>query len=187
MRCAAGASTPATPSDPSCRSVPSPAESTAPQALRRALGRFATGVTIVTCVGHDGKPAGLTVNSFNSLSLDPPLVLWSLRSTSVNLPAFRAAGHFAVNVLAESQVDLSRRFASTASAAAKFGSGAWSPGLAGVPVLGGCAATFECERVEQRDAGDHVLFIGRVWHASEAPVHPLVFQSGRYHLLGPAL
>ncbi len=154
-------------------------------ALRTALGRFTTGVTIVTCLDADGRPIGLTANSFNSLSLDPPLVLWSLRASSLSLPAFRAAAHFAVNVLAENQVDLSRRFAS--SEPEKFAEGVWSPGLGGAPMLTGSAAIFECERVDERAAGDHCLFIGQVRRLFEAPVPPLVFQSGHYHLLGEIL
>jgi flavin reductase (DIM6/NTAB) family NADH-FMN oxidoreductase RutF len=156
-----------------------------PARLRAALGRFATGVTIIACVAPDGRRVGLTANSFNALSLDPPLVLWSLRRTSPSLPAFEAAPHFAVNVLAEAQVELSRLFASKAED--RFVQGLWSPGLNGVPVLAGCPAVFECETVSRQEAGDHVLFIGRVLAASEAPIAPLVFQSGHYHLLGEVL
>lgn len=153
--------------------------------LRAALGRFATGVTIVACRAADGSPVGLTANSFNALSLQPPLILWSLRSVSPNLPAFLDAPHFAVNVLAENQVDLSRRFASPV--ADKFAEGQWSAGLGGAPVLAGCAAVFECEQVSSQVAGDHVLFIGRVMAVTEAPLTPLVFQSGHYRMLGEIL
>lgn len=153
--------------------------------LRTALGRFATGVTIVSCRAADGNPVGLTANSFNALSLQPPLILWSLRSSSANLQAFLDAPHFAVNVLAESQVDLSRLFASQAPD--KFAEGAWSSGVGGAPVLAGCAAVFECEQVSHQVAGDHVLFIGQVLAVTEAPVTPLVFQSGHYRMLGEIL
>ncbi len=153
--------------------------------LRAALGRFATGVTIVGCRAIDGGRVGLTANSFSALSLQPALVLWSLRSASPNLQAFTAASHFSVNVLAENQVDLSRRFASPV--ADKFAEGLWSDGLGGVPVLAGCAAVFECEQVSAQAAGDHVLFIGRVLRVSEAPLTPLVFQSGHYRMLGEIL
>lgn len=160
-----------------------------PRVLRSALGRFATGVTIVSCIDPaSGQPVGLTANSFNALSLDPPLVLWSLRLASPSVPAFRAAAHFAVNVLAEGQVELSRRFASQVGD--KFGAGHWSPGLGGVPVLAGCAAVFECQAAQQQDAGDHVLFIGRVLRVSGAAdggVAPLVFQGGHYRMLGEVL
>jgi 3-hydroxy-9,10-secoandrosta-1,3,5(10)-triene-9,17-dione monooxygenase reductase component len=154
-------------------------------ALRVALGRFATGVTIISCRGVDGSPVGLTANSFNALSLQPPLVLWSLRSESPNLEDFVTATHFAVNVLSESQVDLSRRFASPLPD--KFAQGLWSDGLGGAPVLAGCAAVFECERASFQTAGDHVLFIGKVIHAVESSVTPLVFQSGHYRMLGEIL
>jgi 4-hydroxyphenylacetate 3-hydroxylase, reductase component len=160
-------------------------EPIAPAALRTALGRFATGVTIVTCIDDQGERVGLTANSFNSLSLDPPLVLWSLRANSQSVTAFRGAAHFVVNVLSEAQVDLSRRFASPVPD--KFSEGLWTVGLGGAPVLSGCAAVLECERFGEHVAGDHVLFIGRVCQLFEAPLSPLVFQSGRYHLLGEIL
>lgn len=154
-------------------------------ALRSALGRFATGVTIVTCIDRDARRVGLTANSFNALSLDPPLVLWSLRRASPSLAAFAGAGHFAVNVLAENQIALSRRFA--ASRPDKFDEGVWSAGEGGAPVLAGCAAVFECATAAQQDAGDHVLFIGRVLRVGEAPIAPLLFQAGHYRMLGEIL
>ena len=154
-------------------------------ALRAALGRFATGVTIVTCRMADGCPIGLTANSFNALSLQPPLVLWSLRNVSPNLEAFLSASHFVVNVLAENQVELSRRFASPLED--KFAEGSWSSGLGDAPVLAGCAAVFECELVSSQVAGDHVLFIGQVHVARESAVTPLVFQAGHYRMLGEIL
>ena len=153
--------------------------------LRRALGRFATGVTVVSCVDAGGRFVGLTVNSFNSLSLEPPLVLWSLREGSEIGPAFLGASRFAVNVLAEAQVDLSRRFATPGDD--RFDDGAWAIGEHGAPVLAGCAAVFECETVSHQPAGDHFLFIGRVLACSESTLPPLVFQSGHYHLLGEVL
>lgn len=153
--------------------------------LRQALGRYATGVTIVTCADASGAWLGLTANSFNSLSLEPPLVLWSLRQSSPSLAAFGAARHFAVNVLAEGQVELSRRFASRM--VGKFDEGAWAAGTFGAPLLTGCAAVFECETVSSQTAGDHVLFIGRVLRCSESALPPLVFRSGHYHLLGEVL
>ena len=153
--------------------------------LRAALGRFATGVTIVTCVDAQGAPIGLTANSFNSLSLAPPLVLWSLRESSPSLGAFKAARYFAVNVLAETQVDLSRRFASQVTD--KFAEGAWAQGLGGAPVLAGCAAVFECEMQAQHVAGDHQLFIGSVLRLADLAVAPLLFQGGHYRMLGEVL
>ena len=153
--------------------------------LRGALGRFTTGVTITTCRDDAGQPVGLTANSFNALSLDPPLVLWSLRSVSPSVAAFQGASHFAVNVLAEAQVALSRRFAS--SAAGRFAEGVWSTGLGGAPVLAGCTAVFECALESHQAAGDHVLFIGRVLALHESALPPLVFQAGHYRLLGEIL
>ncbi len=166
-------------------SVPSTATSPTTVELRAALGRFATGVTIVTCRDGAGAPVGLTCNSFNALSLEPPLVLWSLRRASPSLVAFAGADHFAVNVLAEDQIELSRRFAS--SAADKFADGVWHDGAGGAPLLVGAAATFECARASHQDAGDHVLFIGRVLRLADAALPPLVFHGGRYHLLGEIL
>ena len=157
-----------------------------PQALRAALGRFATGVTIITCLDTQGGAVGLTANSFASLSLDPPLVLWSLRKASGSRAAFEVARHFAINVLAETQVDLSRRFAS-AAVPDKFAEGAWAPGLGGVPVLAGCAAVFECLADACHDIGDHLLFIGRVQRLADLAVSPLVFQGGHYRMLGEVL
>jgi flavin reductase (DIM6/NTAB) family NADH-FMN oxidoreductase RutF len=153
--------------------------------LRGALGRFATGVTLVTCLDDGGRPVGLTVNSFGALSLDPPLVLWSLRTISPSLAAFSAARHFAINVLGEAQVDLSRRFASPV--ADKFAEGEWHAGEGGVPLLNEAAAVFECEAASQQDAGDHRLFIGRVLRFVDGGLPPLVFHAGRYHGLGEAL
>ncbi len=152
------------------------------RALRAALGGFATGVTIVTCRDAAGQPVGLTVNSFNALSLTPPLVLWSLRLASPSLAAFDAATHFAVNVLAEAQIEVSRRFASALPG--KFDDGLWGEGAGGVPLLGGSAVTLECERASSQTAGDHRLFIGRVLVARAQAVPPHVYHPGRYHQQG---
>ena len=113
-----------------------------PKAYRSALGSFATGVTVITTPGDDGAPVGLTANSFNSVSLDPPMVLWSLARRSHSLPAFRAARHWAVHVLAAEQQALSDRFAR--SGTDKFAGVAITRGEAGVTLLEGCAARFEC-------------------------------------------
>lgn len=153
--------------------------------LRTALGRFTTGVTIVTCVDAAGERVGLTVNSFASLSLEPPLVLWSLRRESPAAAVFSAAPRFAVNVLAESQVGVSRRFA--ARRADRFGEGEWSIGAHGAPVLAGAAAVFECETASAQVAGDHLLFIGRVLACSDSSVPPLLFQAGHYRTIGHPL
>lgn len=153
--------------------------------LRKALGRFATGVAIVTCVDAAEVRVGLTVNSFSALSLAPPLVLWSLRNLSPSLGAFISARHFAINVLGEGQIGLSRRFASPV--ADKFGEGVWHIGHGGVPVLNEAAAIFECEMANQQDTGDHRLFIGQVLRFTDGELAPLVFHGGRYHALGESL
>ena len=153
--------------------------------FRNALGRFTTGVTLVTCLDATGEPVGLTANSFNALSLDPPLVLWSLRVASPSMAAFEAAPRFAINVLAESQVELSRRFATRSEN--RFADLPWAAGEQGSPVLAGCAAVFECETLSHQIAGDHRLFIGRVLACSESPLPPLLFQAGHYRLLGEVL
>ena len=156
-----------------------------PQRMRDALGRFAAGVTIVTCLDAQGERVGLTASSFNALSLEPPLVLWSLRRQSSLLAAFAVAGYFGINVLAQRHLGLSRRFASRRED--KFDDGDWSAGAGGVPVLAGCAAVFECQTQLQQDAGDHVLFIGRVLALTQSPLPPLVYQAGHYHALGSKL
>jgi 3-hydroxy-9,10-secoandrosta-1,3,5(10)-triene-9,17-dione monooxygenase reductase component len=155
------------------------------QPLRTALGRFTTGVTIVTCCDAAGAFVGLTVNSFNSLSLEPALVLWSLRKASPSLAAFSAATRFAVNVLAESQLPLARRFAARGDH--RFAEGGWAVGEHGAPVLEGSAAVFECETVSQQRAGDHLLFIGRILAYVDEAVAPLAFQGGHYRRLGDSL
>jgi flavin reductase (DIM6/NTAB) family NADH-FMN oxidoreductase RutF len=153
-----------------------------PQQLRHALGRFATGVTIVTCRDAHGAPSGLTANSFAGVSLEPPLVLWSLRRASPSTPTFTAATAFNVNVLTEAQIELSRHFASRVSH--KFSLGTWSEGRNGAPVLADCAAVFECTSVARHDIGDHLLFVGQVTSVSESHLPPLLFHSARYHKIG---
>jgi 4-hydroxyphenylacetate 3-hydroxylase, reductase component len=154
-------------------------------ALRSALGRFATGVTLATCCDAGGASVGLTVNSFGALSLDPPLVQWSLRVESPSLPAFQAAEHFAINVLSETQVELSRRFA--ASHGKRFEHGRWHPGRHGCPVLAGALAVFECVLRSADRHGDHVLIIGEVLHHSAHSGAPLLFHASRYRRIGEPL
>jgi flavin reductase (DIM6/NTAB) family NADH-FMN oxidoreductase RutF len=150
--------------------------------LRRALGCFATGVTVVTALAGDGARAGLTVNSFNSLSLDPPLVLWSLGYGSKLRKDFEAASHFAVNVLSDAQIALSRRFASRA--ARKFAKLEVRQGAGGAPLLPDCAAWFECRTVARERHGDHLLFIGEVERFAATALKPLVFLHGHYAAAG---
>ncbi|MBL8382084.1 MAG: flavin reductase family protein [Burkholderiales bacterium] len=162
-----------------------PAGPADPRALRTALGQFATGVTVVTTVAADRGLVGLTANSFSALSLDPPLVLWSLRETSPSMPAFRGEDRFVVNVLAEAQVEVSRRFATPVPD--KFDGIAHALNEHGLPLLHGAAAWFECRTVARHGAGDHVLFIAAVERFTAAEQAPLVFHGGRYFALGSRL
>lgn len=155
------------------------------RALRVALGQFATGVTVITTRAPDGSFVGLTANSFAALSLDPPLITWALRLASHHLPIFREVERFVVNVLAESQVDVSRLFASSVDE--KFSQIAHAETRDGMPYLHGAAAWFECRRVSQQDAGDHCLFIAQVERYSHAEAAPLLFHSGGYFTLGSRL
>lgn len=148
-------------------------------ALRQVLGSFVTGVTVITTVDAQGRPHGLTVNSFSSVSLDPPLVLWSQSASAPSHPVFSAAERFAVNILADDQVAVSQRFAR--GGADKFAGVAVRAGLGGVPLLEGCAAHLECRRVQAYPGGDHVVFIGEVERIERhGSTTPLVFGNGRY-------
>ena len=149
------------------------------RAFRNALGRFATGVAIVTALDADGHPVGLTVNSFSAVSLEPPLVLWCLDNRSHNLAAFSRASHHAINILAADQEELSNRFATWP--ADRFAGLDWRPGTGGAPVLPGCCAVFEVANETAHAAGDHTIFIGRVERfAEQARPAPLLFHAGRY-------
>lgn len=147
---------------------------------RRALGQFATGVTIVTAHTKRGRPIGLTVNSFTSVSLDPPLVLWSLSRQATDFAEFHAAGRFAVNVLSARQHHLSRQFSTTL--ADKFTDVEYDMAPGESPLLKGATAHFICRVASRFDGGDHVIILGEVedyrWNEGE----PLVFHSGRYHV-----
>ncbi len=145
---------------------------------RQALGTFATGITVVTTCTPDGTLAGVTCNSFNSLSLSPPLVLWSLRKDSRSLSAFQEAGHFAVNVLAHDQEAVSRTFASRVED--RFAQVDHRPGVAGLPLIEGAVSRFQCRLRQEVDGGDHVLFIGEVLDFTHEPRPALVFHEGAY-------
>lgn len=144
--------------------------------LRDALGRFTTGVTVVTTMTGTG-PVGITVNSFASLSLDPPLVLWSPARRSSRFAAFEAASHFAVHVLARDQEPIARHFARSADGFARF---EHETGLDDMPLLTGCAARFECRHVARFDGGDHLICVGEVLRFDAADREPLVFHRGAY-------
>jgi len=146
--------------------------------FRAALGSFATGVTIVTTRSAAGEDIGLTANSFNSVSLDPPMVLWSLARKSLSLPAFLESGYFAVHVLAASQEDLSVTFATRG--ADKFAGLSVTRGAGGIPLLPGCSALFQCKTAFNYEGGDHVIFVGEVQEFEHFNRAPLVFHSGRY-------
>ncbi len=151
--------------------------------LRNALGRFVTGVTVITTRTEAGKLEGLTANSFSAVSLDPPLVLWSLRSTASSLRSFEQSSHFAVNVLAAWQFALSEHFAKRNPD--KFQSVVHAPGLGGCPLLFGALATFECVKETSVVGGDHVVFFGRIERAAYREGEPLVFSAGKYGTHSP--
>lgn len=149
-----------------------------PAEFRKALGSFATGVTIITTRSADGTPVGLTANSFNSVSLTPPLVLWSLANTSASLEVFRNAEHWAVHVLATDQEALSGRFAKRGID--KFAGLDTDTGRGGTPLLRGCTARFQCRTAFQYEGGDHLIFVGEVLDFDRSEAAPLVFHGGRY-------
>lgn len=146
--------------------------------FREALGSFTTGVTIVTTRDADGHDVGLTANSFNSVSLDPPMVLWSLARSSLSLATFKAADYFAVHVLAADQQELSNLFATRG--ADKFAGIELDRGHGDIPLLPGCSARFECSTAFQYEGGDHEIFVGEVVEFEDYKRPPLVFQSGKY-------
>ncbi len=146
------------------------------RALRNAFGRFATGVTLVTAKGPAG-PMGITANSFASVSLDPALLLWSPAKASRRFAVFHDAPAFAVHVLGAAQADLCRRFASVGDDWAGLD---FALNAAGVPLLPGCLARFECRTTARHDAGDHVIIIGLIERFDLAEGAPLVFSAGRY-------
>jgi flavin reductase (DIM6/NTAB) family NADH-FMN oxidoreductase RutF/DNA-binding IclR family transcriptional regulator len=151
--------------------------------LRQVLGSFVTGVTVITTVDADGKPHGLTVNSFSSVSLDPPLVLWSQSLTSPSHPVFRDAERFVVNILADDQVAISNQFARGKDD--KFAGIATDAGLGGVPLIRGSAAYLECRRMDCIRGGDHMVFLGQVERIERSGRQPLVFGGGRYLVAQP--
>ncbi len=155
------------------------------QALRKTLGQFATGVTVIAARAADGALVGLTANSFGALSLDPPLIVWALRKSSPSLPVFEGSDRFVVSVLAEAQVEVSRRFASHAPD--KFDGVAHALNEHGVPLIHGATAWFECRTVSRQIAGDHCLFIAEVERFTSADAAPLLFHAGGYFALGSRL
>ena len=154
------------------------------QEFRVALGMFATGVTIVTARTADGQLMGLTANSFNSVSLAPPLVLWSLSRAAASMAVFSAGSHYAINVLAADQKALAERFATRG--ADRWAGVGFDDGAGGAPLLHGAAATFECFNRSRYEEGDHVIFVGEVERcAHRTGASPLLFHGGRYYTEHP--
>lgn len=154
--------------------------------FRRTLGAFATGVTIISILDAAGKPRGMTVNSFSSVSLEPPLILWNLGLNTPDFAVFQAAERFAVNILAEGQRAISDRFA-FADIAARFDGVPVSAGLGGVPLLDGCVAVLECLTETVYPGGDHLIILGRVERLHRYLQAPLLFFDGQYRTVGRSL
>ncbi|WJF89696.1 flavin reductase family protein [Paraburkholderia bonniea] len=152
-------------------------------AFKRALSQFATGVTVITTRAPTGELIGITASSFNSVSLTPPLVLWSLATRSASMPVFQMNSHYVINVLAASQLGLCQRFATLKGD--RFEGVSHAAGDSGMPVLDGSLAWFECHNRSRYEEGDHVIFVGEVErcgvHPDAAELAPLVFQSGLFH------
>lgn len=160
------------------------APSFTPREFRSALGMFATGVTIVTILGADGQPTGLTANSFNSVSIEPPLVLWSLSRQAASMEAFRTGTHYAINVLAADQRELAERFADRN--ADRWRGVETTSGAGDAPLIAGAAATFECFNRSRYEEGDHVIFVGEVERCTRREgASPLLFHGGRFYTEHP--
>jgi flavin reductase (DIM6/NTAB) family NADH-FMN oxidoreductase RutF len=161
-----------------------PADPADAAALRKALGWFATGVTIATTLDAEGRPVGLTCNSFNSVSLEPPLVLWSLGRSAYSRPWFERTRHFAINVLPAEARDLAMRFAKPLEN--KWSGVEWTPGISGMPCLPDSLACFECRVRDRFQGGDHLIFLGEVEAMrSRDGGEPLVFLRGRFGGFAP--
>ena len=153
-----------------------------PSTFREALGCFATGVTVVTARAADGELVGITANSFNSVSLSPPLVLFSIDRQAFSLSKFEESRHFAVNVLREEQRDISTTFATRLED--KFGRVSFDLGASGCPILHDSLAVFDCVTRFRYDGGDHVIFVGEVQNIHfDATGRPLLYYRGRYSRL----
>ena len=147
--------------------------------FRNALGMFATGVTIVTARSPHGDLVGLTANSFNSVSLNPPLVLWSLSRNSSSIDAFRTGSHYAINILSAHQKDLALQFASKVPD--RFAGVKYTIGAGGAPLLDGTVATFECFNRSRYEEGDHIIFVGEVEKCSHnSTASPLLYHGGKF-------
>ncbi len=157
-----------------------------PQELRQALAQFATGITVVTTRDAAGAAVGVTASSFNTVSLEPPLVLWSIARSALSFPAFAAADAFAVHILGAHQEALSNRFAKPATE--KFADLALEQGLDDLPLLPDCLTRFQCRTEHRYEGGDHLILVGRVVQIDRATQEqaPLLFHASRYARLAPA-
>jgi flavin reductase (DIM6/NTAB) family NADH-FMN oxidoreductase RutF len=151
--------------------------------FRNALSQFATGVTVITTRSADGGFVGMTASSFNSVSLEPPLVLWSLGNASVNLPLFTANTHYVINVLSAEQLALAQQFASKVED--RFAGVSYALSPQGNPIIDGACAWFECHNRSRYPEGDHVIFVGEVEQCSFTPAEPLIFHAGQFGTLHP--
>ena len=152
--------------------------------FKQCLGMFATGVTIITTRTNDGTMLGLTANSFNSVSLAPPLVLWSLSGHSASLATFMHAPHYAINILAADQKELALQFAS--KSADRFAGVSYALGECGAPLIAGAAAQFECSNRSRYHEGDHIIFVGEVERCSvESGASPLLYHGGKFYTEHP--
>jgi len=154
-----------------------------PKDFRRALGMFATGVTIVTTCSDDGTQVGVTANSFNSVSLDPPMVLWSLANNARSLPVFSTSQDWNVHILSNAQEALSNRFAR--SGEDKFAGLSLEKSISKAPLLPGCSARFQCRTAFQYEGGDHTIFVGEVLQYDSSSLPPLLYVKGGYALAAP--
>ncbi|RFO98194.1 flavin reductase [Rhodoferax lacus] len=152
--------------------------------FRTALGMFATGVTIVTARTAGGVMVGLTANSFNSVSLSPPLVLWSLAQSASSMEAFSTGSHYAINILSADQQDLARQF--SAKGVDRFAGVGYTLGISGAPLIDGAAATFECFNRSRYEEGDHVIFVGEVERCQhQEGASPLLYHGGKFYAEHP--
>ena len=171
----------AAPAAPAAPSAPTAAID--PIEFRRCLGSFVTGVTVITVLDENGTPLGMTANSFNSVSLDPPLIVWSLRTNASTFGIYSKAQRFVVNILSEEQIEISNRFAR--SGPDRFDGVAVTAGIGGLPLLDGAAAHLECRTEASYPGGDHLLFLGRVERISGSTRKPLAFGAGQYMVVHP--
>ncbi|WP_461521068.1 flavin reductase family protein [Porticoccus sp.] len=151
------------------------------RALRNAMGNFATGITVITTVDQEGKPRGMTANSFSSVSLDPALISWCVGKESRLFELFQQVDYFAVNILHSGQTETSQLFAGNEQN--KFDHVVWHPGLNGIPLLDDCSCIFQCQVEHRHPGGDHIILVGRVLDFSNEPLEPLIFHGGQYRTL----